>query len=198
MKQKLIYLTAIFFASIMLLSIVGVIADDQIRPAPQTGSRGVGEQIRPANQQSLPSDGNGNYHPTEGSSYSSSVYVAPPVTDIVKLNATLNGTNINSTSNVTGNSSFVLNKTSNTLSYSIEFNNLSSNETSAEITVPGLLIQNQTISYPLQLGNIKNGIISFMQEVESYLLEGKALVKIRSLLFPDGEIGGQILNIPLI
>lgn len=198
MKQKLIYLTAIFFASILILLIIGVIADDQIRPAPQTESRGVGEQIRPANQQSLPSDGNGNYHPTEGSSYSSSVYVAPPVVNIVKLNATLNGTNINSTSNVTGNASFVLNKTSNTLSYSMEFNNLSSNETSAEITIPGLLIQNQTVSYPLQLGNIKNGIITFVQEVENYLLEGKALIRIRSLLFPNGEIGGQILNIPLI
>ncbi len=192
MRSIKLYLTAIIFIALITFSILGVIADEQIRPAPQTDSRGVGEQIRPANQQSLPSNGNGNYHPTEGSSYSSSVYHAPPVIDTVKLNATLNGTNINSTSNVTGNASFVLNKTSNTLSYSIEFNNLSSNQTGAEITFPGLLVQNQTISYQLGLGNIKNGIITIIQEVESYLLEGKALVKIRSLLFPDGEIGGEI------
>lgn len=195
MKYKILLITITL--SLILLSIVGIIADDQIRPASQTDSRGVGEQIRPANQQNLPSDGNGNYYSTEGSSYRSSVYVEPPAVTTVKLNATLNGTNLNTTSNVTGNATFVLNKTSNTLSYSIELNNLSSNETFSDISIPGLLIENQTVSYPLELGNMKNGVISFINEVENYIIEGKAFVKIRSLFFPDGEIGGKILNLPL-
>ncbi len=193
MKSKIAYLIILFVMFVFIFLIVNVIATEQVRPAPQTESRGVGEQIRPANQQGLPSDGNGNYHSSEGSStYSSSIQTTPPVSDSVKLTATLNGSNINSTSNATGFASFALNKTSNTLRFNLTFGNLSSNQSGAEITVPGLLIQNNTVSYPLQLGQIQNGIISFIQEVESYLLEGKAIIKIRSLLFPNGEIGGQI------
>ena len=192
MKQKTIYLTAVFFAAILLFSIIGIMADDQIRPAPQTDSRGVGEQIRPANQQNLPSDGNGNYQPSEGSTYSSSAYHAPPVVDTAKLNATLNSTDLNTTSNATGNASFVLNKTSNTLTYNITYSGLSSNETGAEIDVPGLMIDNQTVSYQLPLGEIKQGVISFVQDVQSYILNGNALVKIKSILFPDGEVSGYI------
>lgn len=192
MKSKIISLMIIVFVSMLVFSIIEVISAEQIRPAPQTESRGVNEQIRPANQQNLPSDGNGNYHATEGSSYSSSIYKAPIVSDSVKLTASLNGSNINSTSNAVGNASLVLNKTSNTLSYDLTYSDLNSNESGAEIIIPGLLFENNTASYSLQLGEIKKGIISFMQEAESYLLEGKALIKIRSLLFPNGEIGGEI------
>ena len=192
MRQKLIYLTAIIFTAILLFSIIGVIADDQIRPAPQTDSRGVGEQIRPANQQNLPSDGNGNYQPTEGSSYSSSIHKAPPILDTVKLNATLNNTDLNTTSNASGSGDFLLNETDNTLSYNISYSDLSSNETGAEIDVPGIMIDNQTVSYQLPLGEIKQGVISFVQELQSYILNGNALVKIRSFLFPEGEISGYI------
>ncbi len=195
MRSIKLYLTAIIFTALITFSILGVIADNQIRPAPQTDSRGVGEQIRPANQQALPSNGNGNYNPSEGSSYSSSVYHAPPVANIVKLNATLNGTNVNSTSNATGNASFVLNKTSNTLNYNLTYDGLSSNATGAEIVIPDLLVNdsnNNTVAYNIQLGNLQSGIISILQNIESYILEGKALVKIRSLLFPAGEISGQI------
>lgn len=193
-KKLLIAITLL----LVIFSVFGIIADDQIRPAPQTESRGVGEQIRPANQQSLPSDGNGNYQPTQGSVYSSNIYQAPPVVDIVKLNASLNGVNINSTANSTGNATFVMNKTSNTLTYNISFFGLSSNETSSDISVPGILVNNQSISYSLGLGNFKQGVITFLEEVQSYILEGKAIIKIRSLLFPEGELGGQISNIPLI
>ncbi len=192
MKQKTIYSTAMILAAMLLLSIIGVIADNQIRPAPQTDSRGTGEQIRPANQQNLPSDGNGGYTPSEGSSYSSSIHQTPPVVDTVKLNATLNGTNINSTSNATGTGDFVLNKTANTLDYNITYIGLSSNETGAEIDVQGLITNNQTVSFLLPLGEIKQGVISFVQEVENYILDGNVLVKIKSLLFPDGEISGYI------
>lgn len=192
MTSKIIYLTTLFFACMLILSIIGMIAAEQIRPAPQTESRGLDEQIRPANQQDLPSNGNGNYNPSEGSSYSSSIQKAPLVSDSVKLTANLNASNINSTSNATGTASFVLNKTSNTMSYNITYTGLSSNETSADITIPGVLIQNNTVSLPLQLGHVRNGIISFVQEIENYLLNGSALIKIRSLLFPNGEIGAQI------
>lgn len=192
MRQKTIYLTAMFFAAMLLFSIIGIIAADQVRPAPQTDSRGTGEQIRPANQQNLPSDGNGGYSPSQGSSYSSSVYHEPPVSDTMKLNSTLNNTDLNTTSNATGKGDFLLNKTANTLSYNITYSGLSSNETGAEITVPGLMINNQTVSFPLPLGELKQGVISFVQELQSYILNGNALVKIRSLLFPDGEISSYI------
>ncbi len=191
MKLIKLYSTSIIFIAFIIFSIFGAIAIDQIRPAPQTESRGIGEQIRPANQQSLPTEGNGDYHPTEGSSYSSSVYVAPPVSDTVKLKANLNGTNTNATGNVT----FSMNKTSNTLNYNLSYSGLSSNASGAEIVIPDLLINdsnNNTVAYSIQLGNLKSGIITFLQNIENYILEGKALVKIRSLLFPNGEISGQI------
>jgi hypothetical protein len=192
MKQKTIYLTAIIFAAILLISIFGVIADDQIRPAPQTDSRGNGEQIRPANQQSLPSDGNGNYQPSEGSSYSSSQNHEPPVVDTVNLKSELNSTDLNTTSNATGFGNFVLNTTSNELSYDIEYNGLSSNETGAEIDAPGLILNNETVSYNLPLGEIKQGIITLAEEAKNFFLNGGALVKIKSMLFPDGEVSGYI------
>lgn len=189
MRQKTIYLTAVIFSAMLLFTIFGVIADDQIRPAPQTDSRGVGEQIRPANQQNLPSDGNGNYQPSEGSSYSSSVHNEPVINDTVKMKAVLNNTNL---TNATGTGDFLLNKTANTLSYNISYSGLSSNETGAELDVEGLMINNQTVSYQLPLGEIKQGVISFVQEVQDYILNGNALVKIKSLLFPDGELSGYI------
>lgn len=188
MNKKLII--TVFFTLMLLFSIIAVIAADQIRPAPQTESRGVGEQIRPANQQNLPSDGNGNYQPTEGSSYSSLIYQA--VNNTLKMRAVLNSNLTNATSNATGTGDFVINKTSNKLSYNITYSNLSSNETGAEIVISNLTMNNQTVSFPLALGNIKQGVVSFVEEVQSYIINGKALVKIRSLLFPDGEISGQI------
>jgi len=190
MIQNKLYLISLFFAAILVISIIGVIADDQIRPAPQTESRGIGEQIRPANQQSLPTDGNGGYSPSEGSSYSSSD--KPLSYYDVTMNAELNNAGVNNTSNATGNASFVLNTKENTLNYDIEYSNLSSNETSAEIIVTDVIVNDMPVSYTLSLGEIKRGVISFAKEVESYILEGKALIKIRSLLFPEGEFSGQI------
>jgi len=193
MKQKTIYLTAIIFAAILLFSVIRVIAADQIRPAPQTESRGVGEQIRPANQQNLPTEGNGDYHPSEGSSYSSSVSHAPPVVNTVELNATLNNTDLNTTSNATGTGDFVLNTDSNELSYNIDYSNLSSNETGAELDFPGLNSEdNQTVSYILPLGELKQGILNLAEDAKNLLLNNGAIVKIRSMLFPDGEVSGYI------
>jgi hypothetical protein len=189
-------LTAVIFILLITLSIIGVLAQEQIRPAPQTEGRGVGEQIRPANQQSLPSDGNGNYHPSEGSSYSSSEHSSPPpVSDTVRLTSNINGSNINSSSNSTGSASFVLNKTSDTLSFDINYNDFSSNVTGSEIIIPDLMINNSnnsTVPYSIDLGVLKSGIVSFLEQAKSYILEGKAILKIRSILFPDGEIGGSI------
>ncbi len=193
MKSKPICLIVVLFTALLLFSIMGITAIEQIRPAPQTESRGVDEQIRPINQQGLPSDGNGNYHPAEGSGYSSSVYTPPPVvSDRVKMKAVLNSNLTNTTSNATGTGNFVVNKTSNTLSYNITYNGLSSNETLSDMSVPGLVVNNQSVSFPLPSGEIKQGVINYIQNIESYLLEGKLLVKIRSLLFPNGEISGEL------
>jgi hypothetical protein len=192
MKSKMIYLTAVFLTALLLFSIIGVIAaTDQIRPAPQTDSRGDGEQIRPANQQNLPSDGNGGYSPSEGSSYSSKI--RSHVTTNVNLNAVLNNTDLNTTSNATGNASLTLDTATNELSYDITYSGLSSNETAAELDVPGLIVENQTVSYQLSLGEVKQGIISLANDVKDYILSGgNALIKIKSLLFPEGEVSGYI------
>jgi len=184
MKQKTILFIALF-TSLILFSIINVIADDQIRPAPQTDSRGVGEQIRPANQQNLPSDGNGEYQPTQGSGYSSSKYSSRYD---INLTTEISNTGVNGSSNATANASFVLNTKKNTMNYTIESSDLSSNETSAEIEI------NDTtpILYNLPIGEIKKGMISFAKEIEEYILEGKAWIKIKSFLFPNGELIGQI------
>ena len=192
MKSKMIYLAAVFFTALLLFSIIGVIAADQIRPAPQTDSRGDGVQIRPANQGNLPSDGNGGYVPSEGSSYSSSVSHAP-VDNTVKLQAILNSTDLNTTSNTTGNASLTLDTATGDLSYNITYSDLSSNETGAELDVPGLIVDNQTVSYQLPLGEVKQGIINLANDVKDYILSGgNALIKIKSMLFPEGEMSGYI------
>lgn len=176
-----------FLSAFVLIS-----ATEQIRPAPQTESRGEGVQIRPANQQNLPANGNGNYNPTEGSSYSSSVYIAPPVVSTVKLNASLNNNLTNVSTNATGKGNFILNKTANSLSYNITYYNLSSNETGTEIFVPGILINNQSVSYSLPIGEIKSGIIFFAKEVKELILNQNSILRIKSLFFPNGEISGEI------
>ena len=57
----------VFIISLLVAALIGF----QIVPATQLDDRGVGIQLRPANQLGLSSFGNGDYNPYEGSSYSS-------------------------------------------------------------------------------------------------------------------------------
>lgn len=161
---------------------------EQIKPAAQTDTRGVGEQIRPASQQDLPSNGNGGYVASQGSSYSSSD--KPKPSDSVKFSANLSA-DLNSTSNATGNATFVLNKTSDKMAYNLAYSGLSSNETGAEISIPGLIdsATNQTVAYQL---NEKSGAFVILNAIKDYFINNQALVRIKTILFPGGEISGQI------
>lgn len=206
MKQKSNHLIFEFTATILLLFIVGIVcADEQIRPANQMPGRGVGEQIRPANQMNLPE--HGNYNPTQGSDYSSGYSsednegnnhneTENKTNSIVNFQAVLNNTNAtNLSSNATGKGLFVLDNRTNTLSYNITYEDLSSNETGAYILGPFVPELNSTISFALSLGNEKIEALNYPKIIEDYIISGKTYVKILSLLFPEGEISGEIVKI---
>jgi len=195
--KKEVYFTIVFML-IALLTLSTIIAED-IRPANQREDNGIGVQVRPANQMNLPSNGNGGYVPTQGSSYNSG-YTVPLSAQLKPINKTnltiVNGTNITTEkiSNATGNAKFVVNKASNTLSYDVQYSQLSSNETGASINGPALVNQNAATLLFLPLGINKIGIIHYADAIEKYLLSGQTYLNIKSLLFPNGEIRGQIIQ----
>ncbi|MEM0465659.1 MAG: CHRD domain-containing protein [Candidatus Pacearchaeota archaeon] len=173
-----------------------------IRPAPQTTDRGVGEQIRPANQIDLQKD----FKPSEGSDYSSgidgqqnakiSMYVVlnPQSKTEFVLNETTNETEeVIVTSDASGSGSFVLDELANSLSFNISYQGLSSNETSATIN----RIFNNTVEtlYVLPLGQKKIGIWTYDQCLELDIKNGLTYIDIKSILFPAGELKGEILMI---
>jgi hypothetical protein len=60
----------VLITMLLVLSVIGTIsASEKITPATTLNNRGVGIQIRPANQMNLPLTGNGGYTPFQGSSY---------------------------------------------------------------------------------------------------------------------------------
>lgn len=188
--KKEVYFTLVFVL-IALLSLSLLLAED-IRPANQREDKGTGVQIRPANQIDLPSNGNGGYIPTQGSSYNSGY--APTLSSEMKsvsnVNSTINSTNL--TSNATGTAKFVVDKTANTLSYDVQYSQLSSNETEASINGPASINQNAVALLFLPLGSNKLGILHYAEAIEKYLLSSQTYINIKSLLFPNGELRGQI------
>ena len=196
MRRSLIFFIALLFFLIVISLITSM---DVIRPANQIEDRGVGVQIRPANQINQPSDGNGGYKPTQGSSYSSRTSDSDDSEDEnnINLKSVINGTNeVNSTeSAANGTGLFILNEDENTLTYSINYEGLSSNETGAHIHGPAVEGENIPILYNLPLGLFKSGTINYNEEEESDILSGLWYVNIHSLLFPEGEIIGQIVTL---
>jgi hypothetical protein len=102
----------------------------------------------------------------------------------VNMLAQLSGT---STGNGVG--EFVLNTISNTLSYDIEYFDLSTPEIGASINNAGGII------FALPLGMHKIGVWSYNENYENDIIDGNTFVKIRSLLYPDGETSGTIITI---
>lgn len=186
--KKEVYFTIVFML-IALLSLSLILAED-IRPANQREDKGTGVQVRPANQMNLPSNGNGGYVPTQGSSYNSG-YTTPLKAELKPLKTNItNSTNL--TSNATGNAKFVVDKAANTLSYDVQYSKLSSNETGASINGPATINQNAVALLFLPLGANKVGILHYAEAVEKYLLSSQTYINIKSLLFPNGELRGQI------
>jgi len=187
MKKEVYF--AFVFMLIALLTL-SLLAAQDIRPANQREDKGTDVQIRPANQLDLPSNGNGGYVPTQGSSYSSG-YTAQ-LNSEMNSTAKINSTNLtNMTSNATGTAKFVVDKASNTLSYDVEYKDLSSNETGTTINMQGLN-QNAIELLFLPIGMHKVGVVKYVDAIEEYLLNGQTYINIKSLLFPNGELRGQI------
>ena len=74
--KKTDFIIIMLALSLFLILIVGTVSasrldNGQIRPACQTKSRGIGEQIRPANQLHFPLHNHGNFIPKHGSHYKS-------------------------------------------------------------------------------------------------------------------------------
>lgn len=92
-----------------------------------------------------------------------------------------------------GSGNFTIDTAANTLSFNINFSGLSSAETSAHIHGPAATGANAPILFTLPPGAVKNGIWNYPENLEADILAGRTYVNIHSLLFPNGEIRGQIL-----
>lgn len=163
--------------------------NDQIRPAAQTDNRGVGEQIRPANQLNQDT----GYSSSEGSRYSSGQVSEKTKIDMKADLLRTTETAGNITSSASGTGSIIVNKRANTLSYDITYQDLSSNETEADIYKP--FNGTDTVLFSLPLGQHKVGVLSYGQSLELDILNGMSYINIHSILFPNGELKGQIITI---
>ncbi|MBR9704323.1 CHRD domain-containing protein, partial [Candidatus Pacearchaeota archaeon] len=193
--------------------------DDGIRPAAQTSDREVGDQKRPANQNMNkgynPTQGS-DYSSSGGSSSSSSSssssrssgsnaiptsntgggndvvgeqinpeIIVPTIVIEYELESTLTSDE----TDATGFGKFFIDTTDNTFDFNIEYEDLGSAETSANIK------NNQGILFALPLGMSKSGTWNFHETFELDLLNGDTIVTISSLMFPGGELIGSILRI---
>lgn len=116
------------------------------------------------------------------------------------LSATLNGGQIvpPTASSGTGNGTFVIDAAANTLSFNITVSGLVGGaETAAHIHGPAPAGANapnpSPIFFDLPLGASKVGVWNYPESAEADILAGRTYIKIHTILFPAGEIRGQIL-----
>ncbi|HOX27056.1 MAG TPA: CHRD domain-containing protein [Candidatus Krumholzibacteria bacterium] len=88
---------------------------------------------------------------------------------------------------------FHVNPETNELKYYIAFSGLGSAETAAHIHGAALHGTSAGVLYPLPLGNPKIGVINYAEADEQAILTGRTYVNIHSMLYPGGEIRGQIV-----
>ncbi len=114
------------------------------------------------------------------------------------LTATLNGAQEvpPTTSTATGSGTFTIDTAANTLSFNISFTGLSGAPTDAHIHGPAPPGANANILFsltPLGLTSPITGTWNYPEASEADILAGNTYVNIHTLLFPGGEIRGQIL-----
>jgi len=84
------------------------------------------------------------------------------------------------------------------LNYEVAFSGLLSVETASHIHGPALVGFNAGVIFPFALGTPKIGVFGPLTPLqEFYLNAGQYYVNIHSLLFPLGEIRGQIFPSPI-
>ncbi len=106
------------------------------------------------------------------------------------FSATINGVNAGTASPATGNGTFTIDTSANTLSFNINIAGLTNgiaSETSAHIHGP-----NQAL-FTLPLGSPKTGTWNYAEALEADILAGNMRVEIHTPLFPLGEIAGPIV-----
>lgn len=94
----------------------------------------------------------------------------------------------------TGSGSFVIDTNANTLAFNITTSGLIGGaETGAHIHGPASAGANAPILFELPLGSSKNGTWNYPESSEADILAGRMYVNVHTVLFPNGEIRGQIL-----
>ena len=98
-------------------------------------------------------------------------------------------------SSALGSGEFVMNKTENSLRYSINYQGLMNNETMAHIHGFADKGVNSGVLFDLPLGENKAGVFNYSELQEDKIFEGLTYVNIHSEEYPTGEIRGQIIRI---
>lgn len=97
----------------------------------------------------------------------------------------------------TGSGTFTIDTNANTLSFNITTSGLTGGaETGAHIHGPAASGVNAPIVFALPLGASKIGVWNYPEAMEADILAGRTYVNVHTLLFPNGEIRGQILPTP--
>ncbi|MEK6891447.1 MAG: CHRD domain-containing protein [Nanoarchaeota archaeon] len=114
----------------------------------------------------------------------------------MKFSANLTGNQQNPgvDTNASGFGEFFMNKTDNTLRYDIHYTGLMGNETFSHIHGFSVRDVNSNVLFNLSLGESKSGIWNYSEPQEEKIVEGLTYVNVHSDMFPNGEIGGQILK----
>ena len=96
----------------------------------------------------------------------------------------------------TGTGVAVFDTVTNQLDWNITFSGLTTAETGAHFHGPATIAQNAGVQIPLSLGSPKVGnfILSDVQETD--LIAGLWYVNIHTVMFPGGEIRGQVVPEP--
>ncbi|MFZ3043679.1 MAG: CHRD domain-containing protein [Minisyncoccia bacterium] len=112
------------------------------------------------------------------------------------LSATLNGALAvpATASGATGSGSFTIDTNANTLSFNITTSGLTGGaEVSASINGPATVGVAAPVLFSLPLGASKIGVWNYPEALEADILAGRTYVNVRTVLFANGEIRGQIL-----
>ncbi len=94
-----------------------------------------------------------------------------------------------------GMGTFVLNAKANTLTYNINYTDLSSNETMAHFHGPAMSGYSAPPVFTLPMGDMKAGVWHYDPKMEKSILNGKIYVNVHSEMFPNGEIRGQLMRV---
>jgi len=122
------------------------------------------------------------------------VFAATAHAVVLEYRATINSQQESGvTSNAIGSGVFVIDTDANTMSYDIQFVNLTSTETAAHIHGYAAAGASASPKHTLPAGSPKVGVWNYPDADEASILAGLAYVNIHSSFYTGGEIRGQIV-----